>query len=151
MNMIRTSLAFLALASFTTAFTGEPGTLPAQRTPTCQVAQCTMGMAKTAHEAPAPAATLGSWYLPTWEEASAAADGTAACDEAGSRMAPAKQEGPAAARTIPSSWYLPTWEEAANATTWDMACCGTPCPMEQDGHAKHAPAGNPIDSWYLPS
>ena len=148
MNRIRTSLALLALASFTTAFAGDAGTLPAHQATACQAAQCTMDPAQAAHEAPAPT-TLSSWYLPTWEEVSTG--GTATCDEAGTPMAPAKQDGAAAARTIPSSWYLPTMEEAAGTASAAMACCETPCPMEQASHAKAAPAGNPVDSWYLPS
>lgn len=150
MNRIRTSLALLALASFTTAFAGAPGALPAHRATACQAASCTMDMAdmaKAAHDAPAPA-TSSSWYLPTWEDVNT---GTAVCDEAGSALAPAKPDGAAAARTTPSSWYLPTLEEAAGTAAASMACCETPCPMEQDSHAKPAPAGNPVDSWYLPS
>ncbi|WP_243318409.1 hypothetical protein [Geothrix paludis] len=152
MTITRTPLAMLALAAFTTAFAGDAGTLPAHQATACQASQCTMDMAKAVHDAPAPEAT-GSWYLPTWEEANAASNGTMACDETQSTAAPAKQDGAAA------SWYLPTAEEGASAAVATMACCETPCTMEQAGeqageqssHAKSAPAENPVDAWYLPS
>lgn len=142
MKLTRIPLALLALAAFTTAFAGDAGSPPAPHAPACQEASCTMDMAKVVREAPTPAAT-GSWYLPTWEEATAASNGGMACGEVRSTVAPAE--------TTTTSWYLPTAEEGAGTATAAMACCETPCPMEQASHAKPAPAETSVDSWYLPS
>ena len=144
MKITRTPLALLALAAFAPAFAGDAGSMPAHAPSACQMASCTMDMAKAVHDAPAPEAT-GSWYLPTWEEANAASNGVMACDETRSTAAPAKQDGAAA------SWYLPTAEEGAASAANPMACCETVCPMDQASHAKPTPARNPVDAWYLPS
>lgn len=142
MKLTRTPLALMALVAFTPVFAGKAEARRAPAATACQAASCAMDPAKAARRAPAPVAS-GSWYLPTWEETSAATNGAAVCDEVQSPAAPAA--------ATPSAWYLPSWEETAVAAAKPMACCETPCPMAQVGQAQSAPAGKPAESWYLPS
>ncbi len=152
MRITRNLFAIAALAAFSAAYAGDAGKAPGSQTTSCAEPRCSMDMAPVATKTTV-ASTPSSWYLPTWEEASASTRTSETCDAKPCTMGAmgAAQLGNKAATTSASSWYLPTWEEASATTNQPGVCDMAHCSMAGMKEDKKAPSEKPIDSWYLPS
>jgi len=150
MKITRNLFAMLALAASTSAFAADPGPMPVHPSKACFGAQASTDMAKMGPEASAAPSTR-SWYLPTWEEASATTQAPMACDEAQCSMNAAQEENKDQTAKSTSSWYLPTWAEAGATTHSSMTCDETSCAMDAAKAGGKAPAEKTLDAWYLPA
>jgi len=152
MRITRNLFAIAALAAFSAAYAGDAGMTSGSQAATCLEPRCSMDMAPEATKATATS-TPSSWYLPTWEEASASTRASELCNASPCSMGAmgAAQPGNKAATTPVDSWYLPTWEEASATANQPGVCDMAHCAMAGMKEDKKAPSEKPVDSWYLPS